>query len=288
LGLTICLMVFHFFRRLFLTDIRSRDRIGGDAVTFTFFQLRIPFMNDHSAPSNSLHSIPSCSLSSNDINVAPPSILFPSTMSFGNLLSDLMRLACALTILCLLFTLPLYVLKQLDVESGDEGDPQYVTHSHMYNWLWTMAFLSGTTPAVIILSMCLVCLFYFTFVLNHLGGATKLPSVSFKRGVPDIQTLQTLTVWMIFLLNLGVVVTVNGLYLWSSLLDLASDVRIWIQFSFGLFSFLWSIVLRNGLPSKIKESQSGVWLFTCLNVMNSVLIPCIVTALSSPSCYQVC
>jgi hypothetical protein len=58
-----------------------------------------------------------------------------------------------LTVLCFLFSLPIYVLKQLDVESDDEG------HSHMYNWLWTMAFLSGTTPAILLLLMCLVCLF---------------------------------------------------------------------------------------------------------------------------------
>jgi hypothetical protein len=81
---------------------------------------------------------------------------------------------------------------------------------------------------------------------------------------------------------------VNGLYLWSTLMDLSRDLRIWIQFSFGLFSSLWGVlVLRGVLSPKIKESVYGVWLFLCLNIVNTVVIPCLVTALSSPSCYQV-
>jgi hypothetical protein len=96
-----------------------------------------------------------------------------------------------------------------------------------------------------------------------------------------------LTVWVIFVLNLTVVGTVNGLYIWSTLVDLASDIRLLIQLSFALFLSLWSAVLRRGLPYKIKESRYGVWLFICLNAINNVTIPCIVTALSTPSCYQV-
>lgn len=207
-----------------------------------------------------------------------------------------MSSVCVLTFVCLAFSLPIYVLKKMDVQSGSEVYPQYATHRHMYNWLWTMAFISGTTPAVILLAMCMVTLLYINIVMNFLGGASdvkqkRTPSreISFiANGVVSSQHPHLiLSIWIIFILNVAVVGTVNGLYLWSTLLDLASSVRMWIQFLFGLFSFLWSVTLRLGLPSQITESNSGVWLFTCLNVMNSVVIPCIVTALSSPSCYQV-
>jgi Leucine-rich repeat (LRR) protein len=210
-----------------------------------------------------------------------------STITFCSLLSRLIRSTCVLAILCLLFSLPVYVLKQLDVEPSHQGDSQYVTHSHMYNWLWTMAFVSGTTPAILLLLMCLVCLLYLTFVMNHLGGGIDHKDVSSSLLPPSTPPLKKLTVWMIFLLNVAVVGTVNGLYLWSTLLDLKGDVRIWIQVSFAFFSLLWSLVLRHRLPSNIKESKSEVWLFTSLNLMNNVIIPCLVTALSSPSCYQV-
>jgi Leucine-rich repeat (LRR) protein len=292
LGSIVCLMGMLYLLRLLFFHFRSRDK--REMTIFPFYQLTIRYLNyGHSFPST--NSIPSSPHSSEEINISHPSFPFPSTISFGNLLSRLMRSVCVLAILCLLFTLPVYVLKQLDVDTESEGDPEYVTHSRMYNWLWTMAFVSGTTPAIIFLLMCLVCLFYFTFVMNRLGGATDLNKEFAPSSIVASKTIlfedqphfQILTAWVIFVLNVVVVGTVNGLYLWSTLRDLSSDVRIWIQLSFGLFSFLWSVVLRLGLPLKIKESASGVWLFTCLIVMNSVIIPCVVTSLSSPSCYQV-
>jgi hypothetical protein len=208
------------------------------------------------------------------------------TVSFGSLLVNLMRSVCVLTTLCLLLTLPVYVLKQLDVESAsDGGQTQYVTHTNQYNWLWAMTFVSGTTPAIILLVAGFVCLSYFNVMMNRLGGSDKasLKSVTVEEG----NFMRVTSVWLVFFLNIIVVGTVNGLYVWSTLLDLTSDVRLQIQLSFALFSSLWIVVLRLGLPSQIKESRYGVWLFICLHAMNSVMIPCAVTALSTPSCYQV-
>ena len=293
LGSIVCLVVtFYLFCRLLPYFVSRNEERENDPKPAQFTPwIFIRYLRYHTP--SSVHSIP---LSREEINSTPPSYSLRSTSSFGDLLSRLMRAVCLLTILCLLFSLPIYVLKQLDVRSGDL---QYVTHRHMDNWLWTMAFLSGTTPAINFLTMSLVCLLYFTFVMNHFGAEVDLteeprqstlpsPSSALK-GVTegDQYHFLILTVWVIFVLNGVVVGTVNGLYLWSTLLDLASDIRIWIQFCFGLFTFLWSVALRGGLPSEIKESKSGVWLFTCLNVINSVVIPCIATALSSPSCYQV-
>jgi hypothetical protein len=181
------------------------------------------------------------------------------------------------------------VLKQLDIVSASEGggETQYVTHTHMYNWLWTMAFVSGSTPAIILLVACFVCLTYFNMVMNRLGGsdATSLSSMNDSQD----HSLRITAVWIIFLINMTVIGTINGLYIWSTLLEIDSDTRLWIQFSFALFSSLWSVLLRIGLPSQIlvQESRYGVWLFICINALNSVLIPCVITALSTPSCYQV-
>jgi Leucine-rich repeat (LRR) protein len=226
-----------------------------------------------------------------------------STLLFGSLLSNLMKSMCVLLLLSVLLSLPVYILKELDVGSENETreEPEYVTHTHLYSWLWTMAFLSGNIPAMILLCLTFVCLIYFMFVINRLGSglqsllddrvpSQRLESMSPHSTPPGNHKDHTLiaTVWMVFLLNLAVVGTVNGLYVASTLQDISSDLRIWIQLSFGLFSSLWSsLVLENILSFQIKESKYGVWLFVCLNLVNSVLIPCLATALSSPSCYQV-
>jgi hypothetical protein len=123
--------------------------------------------------------------------------------------------------------------------------------------------------------------------MNYLGGSSFSSLNPGKSVIDDQIRLLGLTIWAAFLFNIVVVGTVNGLYIWSTLLDLESNIRAWIQLSFALFSFLWNVVLRIGLPSRIKESRYGVWLFLCLNIINNVMIPCMVTALSTPSCYQV-
>jgi Leucine-rich repeat (LRR) protein len=209
-----------------------------------------------------------------------------SMVSFISLLINLMRSVCVLTTLYLLLSLPVYVLKQLDAESASKGEEtKYVTHTHQYNWLWTTAFVSGTTPAIILLAAGFVCLSSFNVMMNRLGLSDEASPKSVT--VDEWNFAGVASVWFVFFLNLVVVGTVNVLYVWSTLLDLASDVHLRIQFSFGLFSSLWIVVLRRGLPFQIKESRYGVWLFICLNAMNSVMIPCVVTALSTPSCYQV-
>lgn len=226
-----------------------------------------------------------------------------STISFGYLLSNLMKSIFILSCISLLLSLPLYILKEISaVEEGDD-DTKYTTHSHMYRWLWTMAFLSGRLPAIILLIVMFVCLIFFALMLNLVIDKNDLsveslsdrhsgiqsPSMSLSETNQNVEnTMILVIVWIIIITNIGIVGTVNGLYLWSTLVDLSPDIRSWIQVGFGFFSFIWNvIILRGALSARIKESRYGLWLFSCLSMMNNVIIPCIATALSSPNCYQV-
>jgi Leucine-rich repeat (LRR) protein len=241
-------------------------------------------------------------------------------LSFGSLLFNLIKLVCLVSSLSIICSLPLYILKETAIAEDSQEETssgEYVTHTHMYRWRWTMAFLSGSIPAIIFMITTLICLIVFYLLLNQIATATHQPQPQQQQlphslqalppshpPAPSLSTHQSLSidsisiyqepyhrmviVWLIFFLNIAVVGTMNGLYLWSTLVDLSSDIRIGIQVSFGFSSFLWTVViLRTILPFRIRESRSGVWLFSCLCLMNNVAIPCIVTSLSSPSCYQV-
>jgi Leucine-rich repeat (LRR) protein len=223
-----------------------------------------------------------------------------SIIAFGTLLWKIMRSSLLLTIVPLLLLLPLYLIKGYDAEHGaqEEQVPQYVTHTHLYRWLLTMAFLSGLLPALFLLLTALFTLNLFLYSLNSLflnyENFTKTNSALVARRIFKelSRSLEhrrhLLTSWIIFCLNLLVVGALNGLYLWSLVLDLSTMTRIWIQVSFGSFTFVWSlIVLRVILPLSLNQSRESVLLSTQLNILNSVIIPCITTALSSPSCYQV-
>jgi Leucine-rich repeat (LRR) protein len=291
-GIAFCLIAMYHLLCLLEQSFRSRDRKTKDnrqlvkRVDYVTLLRYVRYYQSSILQSESKE----------EMNPFPPNPHpFQSTVSFGSLLFQLMWSMCLLTALCLLLSLPIYVLKQFDVKSTAEA--QYVTHTHMYNWLWTMAFVSGTTPAIILLVTSFVCLLYFNAVMNLLGKKDeRVPSSTtsaFPSALPKPLTddrgrfVRITAVWVVFALNIIVVGTVNGLYIWSTLLDLAREVQVWIQLAFALFSFLWSAALRIGLPSRIKESRYGIWLFICLNAINSVMIPCAVTALSTPSCYQV-
>lgn len=183
----------------------------------------------------------------------------------------------------------------------------------MYRWLWTITFISGFVPSVLLMFVVLTCSMCFCFLLKvwkqdfvqeseRLKIAMDSPSLS-EDTLPvnkDSDVVSTIgnkeseiivsksAVWLILFVNISVVGMVNGLYLWSTLLNLSNKIRFLIQFSFGLFTFLWrTFILRGGLPTRLKESKYGVWLFTCISIVNTVIIPCVLTALSDPSCYQV-
>jgi hypothetical protein len=143
-GMILCLVAIHHFSCLLFSWLRS----PGDDRRFLLAKkcvgpgLFLDYL--HQSYSRESHRLPH---------------LFQSIVSFGSLLTHLMGSVCVLTALCLLLSLPVYVLKQLDAESTSEGgETQYVTHTHMYNWLWTMAFVSGTTPAIILMVASFVCL----------------------------------------------------------------------------------------------------------------------------------
>jgi hypothetical protein len=166
----------------------------------------------------------------------------------------------------------------------------------MYRWLWTMAFVSGELPSILVFILALACLLFFTFFMTRLGlkgRSSKAKIVQCDASTTEetkqrpAQVTSSTIVALIFALNITLVGTVNGLYLWSTLIDLSSVTRIWIQFAVGFFSFVWSVVIRRGLPEDLIESKDGLWLLTCLSIANTVIIPCLVTSFSSPSCYQV-
>jgi hypothetical protein len=284
LGLLCCLAMYHIFCLFLRSSISPANTAKDD----------LPLLNERPASPGVLlryaryYQTHPLQQSKDQLSSPPSPEPLQATTTFGSFLSRLM-----VTTLCLLLTVPVYVLKQLDEQSsGEGGETQYITHTEMYNWLWTMAFVSGTTPAILLLLTAFVCLSYFNLVMNRLGRNDEPPSTISSRSLSSLSTdqvhyLRLTAVWAVFIINILVVGTVNGLYVWSTLLDLTSNIRLWIQLSFALFSSLWSVALRVALPSQIKESRYGVWLFICLNVVNIVLIPCLVTALSTPSCYQV-
>jgi hypothetical protein len=103
-----------------------------------------------------------------------------SIISFGYLLSNVMKMICLITLVSLFFSLPVYLLKEISASADDEDDTgnPYITHSHMYRWLWTMAFLTGSLPAILVLILTFVSIISFAFLLNRLDDSNTRNSAS--------------------------------------------------------------------------------------------------------------
>jgi len=282
--------------------------------------------------------------SSTGLSLPPISTISTRTMSnfnhFGESLVATQKLFIITTIIIILSSIPLYVVKNVENKS-------FVTHYHQYQWYFTISYFSGSIPGVMLLIYCLISVFVFRMTLwklncnknedqcqyqdedqdqgegsdnqvkvesqssihsslsiqsnevintqfhSHTQSTLPLQSSSSINTETNSNTTQSVSVidWLylclISFLNLVIVGTVNGLYIWSTLQDLSNSSRLMIQLSVSLFGVVWKVILRSIFPSRVKNSFSGMWLLSVIGVLNGVIIPCLVTSFTSPTCYQV-
>lgn len=228
------------------------------------------------------------------------------------------------TTVMIMSSIPLYMMKNANNQS-------YVTHSHQYQWYFTIAYLSGILPGLLVLIICFISLWTFYLSLMYLKRRFTLhPSnknnheIKKNHDIEDQEFSSSLAVqdnssamtnqtnpttsmnthpsssrmslkfttrgWiflcLISFLNIGVVGTVNGLYVWSTLKNLSSLERLSIRLGVSLFGMLWKVIMRSILSTEVKTSLSGIWLLSLFGVINGVIIPCLATTFTSPSCYQ--
>jgi Leucine-rich repeat (LRR) protein len=210
-----------------------------------------------------------------------------SMMMFGSLLDKLMISFGFLTALTVFVSLPIYIVKALSMTSDRDHELEYVTHSHMYRWLGTVAFLSGPIPAVLLLLVVIIVLFIFTWMMSTLYLKEESKT---QRILPLTQhklTNNSSYLFILFLVNVSLIGTLNGVYVWSTLIDLSPQYQTLSKFSLSFCFVVWNLVLGRVIPKNIKESPSGIWVRCCLYLTNTVIIPMIATTLTSPSCYQV-
>jgi Leucine-rich repeat (LRR) protein len=182
----------------------------------------------------------------------------------------------------------------------------YGTYTHMYAWVVSAAFLSGSTPAFVemVLYMALMLFvsassLYFVLQLD----ATQLRPPSVARSVaarPSVQTEAVLVslpvrvaIYAAFLIiNLTVVIGMNVAFV-VMVLTQGNFVQFLAQVLVGAFKLMWNTVCTPYLINMCAKHITGTTYhdaaFTTLQVlialMNNIAIPCLVVALISPSCF---
>ena len=172
-----------------------------------------------------------------------------------------------------------YVVKVIDSANGK----YYSTHSHTYAWFWSMAYMRGYFPAMMIIFIwgvvMSVCFWCISPGLAEVSGKGSTTMYYFRTGaVPVLIPL---------LLNVSVTVVVNAFYIYLTQQQLGHSALISLQFSLSIYRMLYVSMAFPLLSRHITELADKVHFQFVLLTINNLLIPCLVAAFTSDSCFQV-
>lgn len=188
--------------------------------------------------------------------------------------------------------IPLYALK---IRDDGKSNADYAVLTHMYGWLLSAAYVTGTTPAAILLGtwiaavtlLVTVCTRYFDHREEKIA---MTPQNSTMSHLSSFCTSDSMWTALALLLNGIVVVSVNALYVYSTILHLSPTVHLWIQIAVAVFKYIYNFIFVPAVFLVRRDGQAnhtGVWLKLMILMFNSIVIPALVTMITDPSCYQV-
>lgn len=226
-------------------------------------------------------------------NKYSPAVRKIATMSASFV--EIMEHAVKLLVLILVGSTALYVVKALDTNEA------YATHSHTHAWFWTLAYMRGVFPAAMLLllwtgaiSVCFYRIVVYPMRRND-GGAS---STLFQRKRGDSSALKDALTTVgfrdhalfgaaAFIFNICITIVVNTLYIYSTQQRLSSSTHFGIQLSLSIFRLVYVVVAFPLISQPIRNVVENVRFRFILLTINNLLIPCVVTALTSDACFQV-
>lgn len=194
---------------------------------------------------------------------------------------------------------PIYILKFW--EYGRDDDAFYSTHSYTYSWVLSLAYVTGHFPAATLLfgwiAVFFICYFLFarapsSRTFTTVAGVEISPIFNAKAtGSENAVTMTTTTTFVLgalgFALNIAIVTTINVFYVISTYRPMSQVEHLFIQIGVASFKFLYNAVLLHNSVKLLKLShESNVRTQLIFSIFNKILIPCIVTAFTNPSCFQ--
>jgi hypothetical protein len=211
-----------------------------------------------------------------------------------NLLSDsflqVIWGATQLVVVILVCCLPLYLVKAVD------STGKYATHSHTYSWFLTVAYMRGIVPAGLLLLAWLGAIGACTYRIvirqrddNQLQSESFIGVIQKSTRTPTTRPVDNsiLLIGAGFAFNAAVIVTVNAFYIYSTQQALGAVIHFGLQLSLSIFRLIYAAIAIPLLSRNIRSVAANVKFRFMLLAINNLLIPCVVTALTSDACFQV-
>ena len=200
---------------------------------------------------------------------------------------EVRRCAVQLLTVILVASVSIYVVKILDI-SGE-----YSTHKHTYSWFWSLAYMRGMVPACLLILVwtgAIVACFWRVVILGYYRPIASEVSKVFVNRLPADSQRSTdfyIPIWFGFVINACITIAVNVLYIFSTQLALKPSVHFAFQLSLSTFRLLYAMIALPMISRSIVSTVANVRFRFFLLTINNLLIPCLVTALTSEPCFQV-
>jgi Leucine-rich repeat (LRR) protein len=222
------------------------------------------------------------------------------------------QLSLQLLFVILVIGAPIYIIRGSD----DKDDGTLSTHTNTYSWFWTLAYLRGVIPSSLILMLwCAAISVCFVRIIlvpsseefSAAAGDSKPSSLqnfsrkgSLGRPVSSDAGLKNdgkVAVvgrvkaygWIVAVLlaNGAVTIAVNVLYVYATHQPLSVFILFVMQFSLAIYRMVYSYVVFPVLSQTVTDAILNIGFRLRLLIVNNLIIPCIATAFTSPSCFQV-
>jgi hypothetical protein len=205
-------------------------------------------------------------------------------------LSYLEKTVWILLLSCVFFSMPLYILR-----SGEED--AYSSHINLYRWEWTAAYLTGTLPAGLLLAAWAIVVSIFLYCRGQVSSLSlstdsRQRLSSFGSDEETGSLFESLESVLYVSVNIAVMGTVNAFYILSTTQERTATEQFLIRLSVAIFNAFWNSIclplLDRSTRRQSDHRSTSKKVKLLVIAINTIFIPCIVTALTSPSCYQVC
>ena len=182
---------------------------------------------------------------------------------------------------------PIYILKWSDTKN------KYSSHWNTYSWTLSLSYMDGElmgSLAIVVWAIAVIAFFVYmnVDVDDSIVYTTKSAMTIDEHSENEKEGGWKFGVVLAFICNMCVTLLVNVFYILSTTeFSLSPGISFTIRFGVSLFRTMSSIIMVPFLANQVQNAVKKSLFMFQLIMFNNILIPCVVTALTSSNCFQV-
>jgi Leucine-rich repeat (LRR) protein len=235
-------------------------------------------------------------------------IYAPNLKVFVSILRMLRKTFIILSVFLVVVCVPLYYF----IKNSFDG--YYSTHEKQYTWTYSIAYMSGTASAILIMTIFCIGCFFVTFALNIFVNEHKIKDVMEDDGrdaketdtddavningsdnvkEKRMATLRSVCSYgMVISCNIVLYILINSGYIFLLLsASLDSSMKLLANFGMAIIKLFWNLFI---VPTSVEYTAQVLgddyhhlkWMIAFLLLFNNIAAPSLATAFTDDKCYE--